>query len=109
MKKSVIPFALTLAVFAAGATAADDIYRSIMPDGSIRYGESPAPGAKSSRRIPPPPATTGTITVTPEEKGRDFSVQPAPAVVLTPPQRSATTPHEQGKLQSPQGLPQRSY
>lgn len=104
------PLALAIGLAAPVALAADDIYRSVMPDGSVRYGESPVPGARSVRKIAPPPAATGTITVTPEEKARTpVQPQPAPAAVLGGPPRPAPTPAQQGLLQSPTNLPQRSY
>ncbi len=109
--KSKIPAILGFVLAASNAFAADtELYRSVMPDGSTRYGESPAPGAKSVRKVQPPPASTGTITVTPEEKQRRFeSPQPAPAAVFSQPVRPATPPAQAGTLQSPQGLPQRTY
>lgn len=109
--KSMIPTILGFVLAASNAFAADtDLYRSIMPDGSTRYGESPAPGAKSVRRVQPPPASTGTITVTPEEKQRRFdSPQPGSASVLTQSVRPAAPPAQAGILQAPQGLPQRTY
>jgi hypothetical protein len=108
--KTMIPVLLGFALAASSAAAADDVYRSVMPDGSVRYGESPAPGAKTVRKVPPPPASTGTITVTPEEKQRRFdSPTPAPAAVFSQPVRPAVPPAQSGTLQAPSGLPQRSY
>ena len=110
MKSTIASLAVALALFGGNVAAADDIYRSVMPDGSIRYGESPAPGAKSVKKVPPPPASTGTITILPEERNYTPPNRPAPgAAVLTTPTRPPTSAHEQGKQQSPQGLPQRSY
>jgi len=111
MKSMMIPTILGFALAASSASAADtDLYRSVMPDGSVRYGESPERGAKSVRRVPPPPLSTGTITVTPDEKQRKFdSPQAAPAAVFTQPVRPATPPAQSGTLQAPSGLPQRSY
>ncbi len=111
MNSFMIPAILGFTLATSSVFAADtDLYRSVMPDGSVRYGESPAPGAKAVRKVPPPPASTGTITVTPEEKGRRFeSPQPAAAAVFTQPVRPSVPPAQSGTLQSPQGLPQRSY
>jgi hypothetical protein len=112
MKMQLAPLALTLALGAPGAMAAADIYRSVMPDGSVRYGEGPAPGAKATKRIPPPPASTGTITATREEQERvrnSSAGSPPSATVLTPPERTSPQPAEQGRIQSPQGLPKRAY
>lgn len=105
-----------LLVFAAPtAFAAEEIYRSSMPDGRIIYGESPFPGAKSVRKIPAPPVSTGTIVVTPEEKSRaatGSSSQRASGGVAVLPQarRDPTQRAQQGRLQTnPQQLPRRSY
>jgi hypothetical protein len=111
MKSTLFPLVLASALAGSAAMAAEtELYRSVMPDGSVRYGESPERGAKSVRKVPPPPASTGTITVTPEEKGRTFTPPPAGGTaVLTQPDRPPTQPAQQGRLQSPQGLPQRAY
>ena len=61
--------ALFIALFAAGA-GAQTIYKSIMPDGKIVYGEKPAAGAKKEQTIEAPPAPTGVTAVTPEERAR---------------------------------------
>ncbi len=61
--------ALFIALFAAGA-GAQTIYKSIMPDGKVIYGEKPAAGAKKVETIEAPPATTGVTAVTPEERAR---------------------------------------
>ena len=65
-----------LASFAAGA-AAQTLYKSTMPDGKVVYSEKPVPGAKRVDTIEPPPAKTGTTTVTPGEKARAAAL-PAP-------------------------------
>lgn len=108
---STVQWALVLAFAAAPAWAADDTYRSIMPDGSVRYGDSPAPGARSVKRIPPPPASTGTVLATPDEKdrARNAPVEPGRTAVIPMPERTPPAPAEQGKLQAPEGLPKRSY
>jgi hypothetical protein len=64
-----IPTALLLAFFAASA-GAQTVYKSIMPDGSVVYGEKPAPGAKKTETIETPTAKTGVTAVTPEEQAR---------------------------------------
>jgi hypothetical protein len=61
--------ALLLAFFAAGA-GAQTVYKSIMPDGSVIYGEKPAPGAKKTETIETPTAKTGMTAITPEEQAR---------------------------------------
>lgn len=108
MKATLFPLALSLALAASAALGGEDMYRSVMPDGSVRYGESPAPGAKSVRKIPPPPASTGTITVTPDEKGRGTApVTPGTTAVIPMPDRPPPAAAEQGRLQAPSGLPKR--
>ena len=72
------------ALFAFAATAAaQTLYKSTMPDGKIVYSEKPVPGAKRVDTMEPPPARTGTTTVTPQEKAR--LEKPAPSA----PQQSA--------------------
>jgi hypothetical protein len=111
MKSTLLPLLLASALVAPAAFGAEtDLYRSVMPDGSVRYGESPDPGAKSVRKVAPPPVSTGTITVTPQEKARNFEApQGGGASVLTQPARPPTEAAQQGRLQSPPGLPGRSY
>lgn len=109
MKTIVSPIVLALALAASAAIAADDIYRSTMPDGSIRYGEEPAPGAKQVKKVPAPPASTGVSVVTPQEKNRTFTVQEGGAAVIPQAVRPPQGPASQGQLQSPKGLPQRAY
>lgn len=109
MKTILSPLVLAFALAASGALAAEDIYRSTMPDGSIRYGESPAPGAKAVKKVPAPPASTGVNVVTPEEKKRTFTVEQGGAAVLPQQVRKSAEPATQGRLQSPGGLPQPAY
>lgn len=111
MKATITPLVLALAMAAPAATAAEDAYRSIMPDGSVRYGESPERGARSVKKIPAPPVTTGTVVATPEEKARSARSEtsgPAVSVIPQPPRES---PGEaiQGRVQSPKGLPKGAY
>ena len=54
MKFAISPLLLTLALGAPAAIAATEMYRSVMPDGSVRYGESPERGAKSVTSMPWP-------------------------------------------------------
>jgi hypothetical protein len=68
-----LAMALLLVGFAAGA--ATPLYKSTMPDGKVVYSEKPVPGAKRVDTVEPPPAKTGTTTVTPQEKAR--ATQPA--------------------------------
>jgi hypothetical protein len=58
-----LPLLLALALCSAAAQA-QGMYRSVMPDGKIVYGDKPAPGAKESKKLnlaplniaTPPPA-----------------------------------------------------
>lgn len=101
---------LMLALVASGASAAEDIYRSVMPDGSVRYGESAAPGAKSVRKVAPAPVSTGVTVVTPAEHARGVTVpQGAGVAVIPQPVRPPAPAADQGLLQSPSGLPARGY
>lgn len=109
MKKTISPLVLAFALAASGAIAAEDIYRSTMPDGSIRYGESPAPGAKQVKKVPSPPQSTGVTVVTPEEKSRTYATPQGGTAVLPQQPRKATESAEQGRLQGPPGLPPRAY
>ena len=109
MKLAISPLVLTLALAAPAALAAEDMYRSVMPDGSVRYGESPERGAKSVKRIPAPPASTGTIVVTPAEKGRNIKIDEGSVAVMPTPARESPTEAAQGKLHAPKNLPGRSY
>ena len=98
--------ALAFAVPAAGAT--EYAYRSVMPDGSVRYGEAPEPHAKSIKRIKAPPGKSGTVVITPEEKTRALPAPPAGVrAVLEPPPRERPDAAQQGRLQAPSQLPRR--
>jgi len=55
------------------AAYADDVYRSVMPNGTVMYGESPEPGAKSVRKVPRPPS--GVTIVTPADQARAAQIQ----------------------------------
>ena len=110
MKHILSPLALAVALSAPAAFAAEDMYRSVMPDGSVRYGELPDPGAKSVRKVAPPPAATGVITIRPEERNTPLTTSSGPAVSVVPEtQRPSTPAAEAGVLQAPQGLPKRTY
>ena len=101
MKAVVSPLFLTLALAASGALAAEDMYRSTMPDGSVRYGESPDPGAKSVRKVPGPPPATGVTVVTPEEKSRNVQLPQGSTAVIPVEKRPGHTPAAQGELHGP--------
>ena len=109
MKLAMTPLVLFLALSAPAALAGEDMYRSVMPDGSVRYGESPERGAKSVKRIPPPPASTGTIVVTPAEQNRHIKIEEGSVAVMPTPARESPVEAAQGRLHAPKSLPGRSY
>lgn len=65
-----IPASLLVLLLAASGAQAQTVYKSIMPDGKVIYGEKPVPGAKRVDTIEPPPAKSGMTVVTPQEKAR---------------------------------------
>jgi Domain of unknown function (DUF4124) len=108
------PLMLLLVLAVPAAFAAEDVYRSTMPDGTVFYGETPRPGAKQVRKVPPPPVSTGTIVVTPEEKARygpKAIEEPTSGVAVIPvPAREPAPALEQGRsINTDRALPKRSY
>ena len=65
----------TLALAAATALAQQPVFRSVMPDGRIIYGDKPAPGAKEATQLSLPPPNI----VSPTQPGEEgvFSPQRA--------------------------------
>ena len=63
-----LPVLVLASFFAASGAAAEELYKSIMPDGKVVYGEKPEPGAKKVEKLPATPPKTGTRVLTPEEK-----------------------------------------
>lgn len=53
---------ITLALAAATALAQQPIFRSVMPDGRIIYGDKPVPGAKEAERVRLPPSNIASPT-----------------------------------------------
>lgn len=111
MKSTISPLMLLLVLAAPAAFAQEEIFRSTMPDGRVVYGESPFPGAKSVRKVAPPPISTGTTVVSPAEKDRmRNAVGPQGGVAVIPnPDRGTPVVVPQGGLQAPGGLPRRAY
>lgn len=59
--KSMPPRLLLLAfAFFTTAACAQPMFRSVMPDGKIVYGDKPAPGAKESKQLNLPPLNVST-------------------------------------------------
>ena len=113
MKTAIAPLALLSALAAPAVFAADDIFRSVLPDGRVVYGESPFPGAKIVDRIPPPPASTGTVVVSPAEKARGAQSLPdrgpGGVVVLPHAPRESPSPAQQGRALTNRQLPKPAY
>lgn len=65
--KVIFAFVL-LSCFIAAPAAAQELYKSVMPDGKVVYGEKPEPGAKHVEKLAPPPPKTGATVLTPAEK-----------------------------------------
>ncbi|HUO44228.1 MAG TPA: DUF4124 domain-containing protein [Burkholderiales bacterium] len=66
--------ALLLSLMALPALAQQPVYRSVMPDGRIIYGDKPAPGAAKSEQVQLPPLNT----IAPPENGGEQAAPPAP-------------------------------
>ena len=60
MKQILLVLALLLA--AAAVHAQKPVYRSVMPDGKVVYGDKPAPGAKESSPVSLPPVNVSAPT-----------------------------------------------
>ena len=103
---------LVTGLAAPGLGAADYVYKSTMPDGSVIYGESVFPGAKKFEKIAPPPTSTGTLVATPQDKNRADKItsRPGAAVgVLPQAPREAAPPLQSGTMNPPGVMPKRSY
>jgi len=101
--------AITLALAAPSSFCADDAFRSVMPDGSVHYGAAPEPGTRKVQKIGPPPLSTGTMLVTPDEKQKAArpTAQSGVSGVLPPLSRKPPQPATAGTLQNPGTLPVR--
>jgi len=105
-----LPVLIALAFTAPAAAGATESYRSVMPDGSVRYGEAPEPAAKTVRKIPAPPNSTGTVVVRDEEKRKPPNAAPqgGVGVVLPPTPRESPRLAPAGQLAAPGTLPKRA-
>ena len=112
---------LLLGLAASAAYPADDtyklpapeLYRSTMPNGDVLYGEVPAPGAKSVRKVQSPPGSTGTRLVTPQdqERARSMTSREGGVTVMPAPDESDLYPSD-GRVAGrpvPASLPRRAY
>jgi hypothetical protein len=66
--KTLLRAAVLLALACSAAGWAQTIFKSIMPDGRVIYGEKPVPGAKKVEPFVPQTGNTGVRTVSPEEQ-----------------------------------------
>ena len=117
MKRILSPLALALTLCTQVAFAAEEptreIYLSIMPDGTRRYGESPDPGAKQVKKLLAGPAQTGSgiITVNPSERTFVPPNRGGGGVATLPsPPHPIPEPAQTGALQrNATDMPKRSY
>jgi hypothetical protein len=66
--KTPLRAAVFLALALSATSWAETIFKSIMPDGRIIYGEKPVPGAKKVEQFVPQTGNTGVRTISPEEQ-----------------------------------------
>ena len=72
---------LTALALAASLAHAQTVFRSDMPDGSVVYGDKPAPGAKETKKITLPPSN---IVTTPRPTAPASKPTPAPEAKKSP-------------------------
>ena len=92
--------------------SADPIYKSTMPDGRVIYGEGAFPGAQRVEKLVAPPASTGVVVATQEDKARAARTGPSsPAVTVIPaPSHAPPEPAQQGRRVNPdRSLPKSGY
>ena len=112
MNRSLSALTLAVGLVVPAVSAAEDVYRSVMPNGSIVYGESPMPGAKQVRKVAAPPS--GVVIVTPEDKAAASRIQTQAGGVTVVPKKEGGPTHQggaaAGTLQSNSTeLPKRPY
>ena len=103
-------FAVAALLTAAVPAHADEIYRSVMPNGDVLYGETAHPAAKLVSKVQRPPS--GVTVVTPGDRARAAQIQPrrGGASVIAPKQR--TSPDggaASGTTYGSTSLPKREY
>ena len=72
---------MLLIALALAATAAQGqaVFRSVMPDGSIVYGDQPAPGAKETKEVSLPPPNLSTPPPAPPKQSAPAATPRQPA------------------------------
>jgi hypothetical protein len=109
LSTALLTFAL---ITVSGIAHADDVYKSVMHDGSVMYGESPQPGARKVDKIDARAAISGAIVATPEDKQRanQIASPAAPSVGVIPQAvREPAPPLVQGTINPPGVMPRRGY
>ncbi len=76
MRLGMLLIALALAATAAQGQA---VFRSVMPDGSIVYGDKPAPGAKETKEVSLPPPNISKPPPAPPKKSAPATAPGQPA------------------------------
>jgi len=70
---------LIVLALAATAAQAQAVFRSVMPDGSIVYGDKPAPGAKEAREVNLPPPNIANPPPAPPKQSAPAAAPRQPA------------------------------
>ena len=99
-------------VLSSSVVHADDVYKSVMPDGSVVYGESPMAGARKVGKIDSRAAISGATIATREDKQRvrDLNMSASSAVGVIPQAaRPPAPPLQQGAISDPGLMPKRGY
>ena len=76
MRQILLLIALALAATTAQGQA---VFRSVMPDGSIVYGDKPAPGAKEAREVSLPPPNISKPPPAPPKQSAPATIPGKPA------------------------------
>lgn len=82
---------LIVLAFAATAAQAQTVFRSVMPDGSVVYGDKPAPDAKEAKQITLPPSNVLTAPRQPAPTSKPASPS-TPAPAAAPKKPAAASP-----------------
>src|SRR5688572_26684992 len=83
VKGRTLSLTLALLLGMPALCSADPIYKSTMPDGRVIYGEEAFPGAQRVEKLAAPPANTGVVFATQEDKARGASTGvSSPAVTI---------------------------
>ena len=89
MQQILLLIALALAATAAQAQV---VFRSVMPDGSVIYGDKAEPGARESKRVTLPPPNISVSPPAPAKTPAKKSPAPASAAAPAPPKPPTASP-----------------